>query len=212
MKKLMIAAAIVCAAAFVQAASCKWDAGEGDGAGWAWSYNADKGVNTYDDGSVGNYWLIALAANSTAGISVDNTGALVMNSSVGTAISATLGGQGSFNVPSEAMAFGNITAGLSEADNGKYFALVIYDSVNGLYGVSDTVMMAGIIDDPPNPGDKMRFSNHTADELLGNEDFGRYMVADLAVTTPSPEPTPEPTSGLLLLIGVAGLALRRRRA
>ena len=29
---------------------------------------------------------------------------------------------------------------------------------------------------------------------------------------PTPTPTPEPTSGLLLLLGVAGLALRRRRA
>ena len=31
-------------------------------------------------------------------------------------------------------------------------------------------------------------------------------------TPPGPDPIPEPTSGLLLLLGVAGLALRRRRA
>ena len=30
--------------------------------------------------------------------------------------------------------------------------------------------------------------------------------------TPGPTPIPEPTSGLLMLLGVAGLALRRRRA
>ena len=29
---------------------------------------------------------------------------------------------------------------------------------------------------------------------------------------PGPEPIPEPTSGLLLLLGIAGMALRRRRA
>ena len=200
----MIAAAIVCAAAFAQAASCQWTA---DGEGWAWSYNAEKGVDTYDVGSVGNYWVIALAANSTAGISVDNTGALVMDSSVGTAISAENGGYGSFNVDGGVMAAGVVSGGLSEGDNGKYFALVIYDSENGLYGVSDTVMMAGIVDVPPNPGDLMTFSNHAGTDF-GKDDEGRYMVADTVATGA----VPEPTSGLLLLIGVAGLALKRRRA
>ena len=199
MKKLMVAAAIVCAAAFAQAASCSWMS---DGEGWAWSYNATKGVDTYDVGSVGNYWVIALASDSTAGISVNSSGALVMDSSVG---SVAGNGTGTFDVDGGTMAQGSIQA--FESDNNNYFALVIYDSANGLYGISDTVMMSGVLDDPPTPGSTMYFSNHVASEF-GKDDDGRYMVAD----TVAGGAVPEPTSGLLLLLGVAGLALRRRRA
>ena len=207
MKKLMIAAAIVCAAAFAQASSCTWECVGDDG--WVWSYykDASKGidVDTFGEGSVGNYWVIALTANSTAGISVDNTGALVMDSKVG---SVAKDGSGSFDVPHGQMASGTIEA--YATDNNHYFALVIYDSENGLYGVSDTVMMTGVEDVPtPVPGDKMWFSNHAADDFYGDGDYSRWMVADTLATA---TPTPEPTSGLLLLLGVAGLALKRKRA
>lgn len=43
---------------------------------------------------------------------------------------------------------------------------------------------------------------------------GAYQVADVATTSSfsgEPGPIPEPTSGLLMLLGVAGLALRRKQ-
>jgi len=48
-----------------------------------------------------------------------------------------------------------------------------------------------------------------------NAGFGNQSSASwvqLSTPTPGPEDVPEPTSGLLMLIGAAGLALRRKRA
>ncbi len=186
MKKLMIAAAIICAAAFSQAASCSWNVD------WAYAVNTSNPTYTGDESFAGTYWLVALSGDSTAGISVDNTGKLTLGAGM------TQAGTGSISES----AFGTKITGLTAANNGDKYALVIFDSNYKYYGVSDVAAIAGIVDDPPMDA-AITFSN-----IYDSADDANYMVANIQATAA----VPEPTSGLLLLLGVAGLALRRRRA
>ena len=182
MKKLMIAAAIVCAAVVCQAAQVNWNVD--------WAYSNYGSVNTYDDGSSVNYWIVNMVgATDTSGLSVDKDGNLVNSASY--AVVDT----GSFTAASGGFAKGEIA-------NGNYLAMVIYDAANGLYGVSDANAVSGIVEEPPTAGTlAANFQNDGGSE--------GYLIANTPVPT---TPVPEPTSGLLMLLGVAGLALKRRRA
>ena len=182
----MIAAAIVCAAVVGQAATVNWDV--------SWAYSKNGSVNTYDDGSVVNYWIVNMvSATDTSGLSIDKDGNLVN--------SANYAIVGTGSIPT----FGNGAAEGTIA-NGDYLAMVIYDSANGLYGVSEANAVSGIVADPPTAGDLAAvFSNDGG----SNPDGAPYMVANTPIPT---SPVPEPTSGLLMLLGVAGLALKRKRA
>ena len=57
----------------------------------------------------------------------------------------------------------------------------------------------------------------TSDEITGSKGYTKITNEQINTSVPTkwtvhgPEPTPEPTSGLLLLLGVAGLALRRKQ-
>ena len=184
MKKLITAAAIVCAATFAQAAALDWgsagvqitgdfDTGDGDFAvGYmAFLINAEA----YDQAAV---W---------AGMkSATDVNAYLSGVSVGGGVKIGSGGdfRGSFDI-------GDATA---------YNAfLVILDGDRKYAFVSDTYAA-------------------TVNTVGGAFDYdGEGYVNALDYTTAGQagsnwQAIPEPTSGLLLLLGVAGLALKRKRA
>ena len=187
MKKLMVALVVGAMALGASAAAITWQVD--------WNYSLNGDVDTFESSGDMSYWVVALSSDSTAGISVDADGKLVLGEGM-----AVKGESGTLNQGGS-----DKITGLGFANNGDYYTMVVYDAENGLYGISDVQVVSGFDD----PGDKpqqdsgaiMTFSN---DKGL-NDDETPYMMANLAVA-------PEPTSGLLLLLGVAGLALRRRRA
>ena len=182
----MIAAAIVCAAVVSQAAMVSW------ACDWAYT-NDGSTINTFDAPDEMTYWIVNMAGSTdTSGLSIDKDGNLVNSASYG------ILGTGSFTE--------NATLATPDGTvaNGNYLALVIYDAANGLYGVSEANIVSGIVEAPPTAGSlAASFSNDGG----SNPDGTPYMVANTPIPT---SPVPEPTSGLLMLLGIAGLALKRK--
>ena len=185
MKKLMIIAAIALAASFGYGASATW--------GVDWVYADITGFSNYDGGSAnGSYWFVALTSSATDGISVDKDGKITLGSSMTQLATG---------------AIADIATGYSDKLSGvsanQYIALVVYDSdavageYVGAYGIAVGQVSGDASDDPPVTGGIPVFAN----------DAEGYVAANIGIVG-----VPEPTSGLLLLLGGAMLALRRRRA
>ena len=195
MKKLMIVAAIVCAAAVSQAATIKWG---GDIA------QAD-GMNAVGVGSVA--YLVRGSTTAAAAVSTimvngtdwsawtTDTGASIVSSYTLNAAEAS----GNYRFVSSYDITGAADAG--------YYSVVVVDGSAGAVGLTGAYMYGGqnTVVDPT--------SGSTTDITIG--DFWTSGTADYigmngysAVTFAAPEPT----SGLLLLLGMAGLALKRKRA
>ena len=189
MKKLMIAAAVVCAAAFVNAASVEWSTGT--------VYGAGEGGNGYDMGTyidAASGFSAQLFVSATYDSATDSLGELVSFTSGDTATDF-----------SEGYAYSALS--VADGDNTWYGKVIVTDLATGATLSSEIFSfevsaMEGI--GSPYVGDggmSIALANGgQLDETLG------------AWSTSGWQSVPEPTSGLLLLIGVAGLALRRRRA
>ena len=197
MKKLMIAAAIVCAAAISQAASYTWSSSSPvytwDSADPDWPVMAGQTAYFVFADAYSQAALVADFAGTGADftkLSAAGNGVVAADGTIGDTAASSSYTEAKqayfvvFDAAKETMFIsGTVTAAYDALDSSA--VTFDYDQVEGVWeatvGVTST-----------------RF-----DAASGYVGAGYYSAASAV---------PEPTSGLLMLLGVAGLALRRRRA
>lgn len=192
MKKLIIAAAIVCAAAFAQAANYKWNNAEGFIYGEAGNYD----YPTIAQGTVAYFAFVD--AYSQSDLVNDFANGAVNFSKFAAGANNTATADGNFGASAEFSA-------AYTSDQKVYFALI--EAATGNLFISDEVT-AGYLATGTSQvgfGDQQYTSDWEA--FLGNAKDGYTQAGWYQAAA-----VPEPTSGLLLLLGVAGLALKRKRA
>ena len=195
MKKLIIALAAVAFAAFAQAATVDW------------KLSSKNTIKTYSGGDGAG--ITVYLVNAVAGTAYDTFVSGLANGSVTAA-----------NIESNALYMDKGTTGTSGASLGKYTA---GKATVASPGVDYTV--AFVYFEKVGDVDYYYLSGtQTAKSYDGSAEYpsgtaaqwgsAAYSQANwhAVSTSGGGESVPEPTSGLLMLIGAAGLALRRKRA
>ena len=197
MKKLMIAAAIVCAAAMVQASSFDWSSSKATyGIDDSWFSNMKAG--TFDKGSV---TMKSQEENHSIAYSV----ILAITDAAGTQTldAKDIASYTSNKPKASGLSSDKIWKPATDEDPAcsgtftTYYQAVFKDKDGNTWTLKSNEITGGVFE----------FGSQS-DLKLSTGTAPTTWIA----TVQSPEPTPEPTSGLLLLLGVAGLGLRRRRA
>ena len=199
MKKLMMALGVVALAATVQAATFRWYMGSpvspsDDATGQITSGTLYLFSGSGQSDLLTGY-VAAIAADSSSGITY-LTG---VDSYVG---SATIGASstkfGTTTVPGATVTSGRVVWSETTSDASRSYYHVLVDGDNIYISDTLTVGVAG--------------TGNTNFPFQNNESRTALKQASDGYTGGGWYAVPEPTSGLLMLLGMAGLALRRRRA
>jgi hypothetical protein len=191
MKKLIIAAFAVVFAAATQAASVFWG---GDICLQDCTTPLTSGSTAYlvfSETAFAAPTTVTIADGGIANWTVNNGASVVASYSITDADIGNWSFKTAYGKPGEAI-------------NG-YFGVIVVDGSAAADGLTGAYASLGNAD--------LGATDPTADLVYGDGSFNNWIGENgfnsVSFTTAS---VPEPTSGLLMLVGLAGLALRRRRA
>ena len=200
MKKLMIAFAAVACAAGVQAASFTWKTGN-----YTNVLNPDgSAVTTEAEYSAlmngGNIVLVLLADGTYDGTMTALTGTsgdtAAFKATGGATIKYGLSTTFGFDGNSGLLKNGDKIGVAYQNASGELSQLILTDTTGAELGKVDSIYTVSGLSDDTWAGDAFTFTS------AGTSTAKTYITASV----------PEPTSGLLMLLGMAGLALKRKRA
>lgn len=193
MKKLIIACVAVAIAAVVQAASINWTISN--------VYSPADSTAKVATGTMSAWLFVTANTTDVSGIPITTLAAVqsVLDSGDLTGLSSLAAAHGTNS--SEGMFTG--ATGLEGFSSGSLTAFAVVVDSTDLASAQNYFLASG------GAGKTATFTSATGAKMLA---FGSQATITQAAGGWTATAVPEPTSGLLLLLGMAGLALRRKRA